>query len=715
MKKLRNALAISQARKLLSTLRQEAEGTVTHDQANRFSYLTELYSRIHRELFHHWKEQAPAENRPGTMISTDKRIELLTVMEILVLNGGETKNTAIFDNNGFVIQTEDIAERLASFYLVMRKVRPFAYGNKLTLDFFMTALGILPAFRGVYERGIDFRRLEPEDAVALHNTESSREEVILAFQHALDPTRNKYLLNKPNGYGKWPENKKYVFGIPFLSHKTSSGTECLVTVNGGLVPLDDINKELKELIISRTHFGDYPRSISENVIGYLPGTEMLRGPGVSEIDGISIGVDGLAPLFCLDVSILTGLRFPSHTELTDLLKQCEGGKATIFDLANNEWVRNKLLAAANGNERLIRTVEIAYDRLSTISRKLDRCKNAIFRGKTPDINPKLFMCMGGTGSGKTAVEEMAKALCGNNFVIASLDEFRKESGLYKVLTAANHHSDDYIYVEPFANRLRDLVSTHAKEQSINILYDGTGIPYKSRYSRIVDTFKEYGFETQLISMDAFIVKPEGRDEELSRSAVIASVKDRFEKTGRALPWVVTVDKHIRAPGSFLDALEHSSLDKVALFANDGERDKHYLVAESFVFSEEEVRVLQEHHRSGALAEYLKLLIRRSNSSILKNIAGGKGEEVDALINRNSTFVEDNVAYQVYSSASGNRVLAVYNARRMQDFIEKVLLNPNASGEDGLLHKRGSLAFHVDPSSLKPWMATLQSIPARTEQ
>jgi len=705
MKKLRNALAVSHARKLFSTLRQEAESTVSHNQANRITYMTELFSRIHRVMFHYWKEQVTSDYRPGNMTNTEKRREFRAAIESLVLDGDNNTDTAIFDNNGFVIHTENIAERLAIFYQKIRSLRPFAYGNQLTLDFFMASLGILPAFKGVYERGIDFRRIETRDSVALHDPKSSCEELTVAFQNAMDPSRTRSLENKPNDYGKWPENRKFVFGIPFLSHKIENGTECLVTVNGGLVPLDSIDEEL---MISGTQFADYPLSISENIIGYLPGTEGLRVSGKNDIDGIDIAENGAAPLFCLDVNMLTGLRFPSHTELTELLKQCEGDKATIFNLANNDWLRNKLLAFVNGDARLERTIEIAYERLSKISKKLDNCKNAIFEGKTPDPSPKLFMCMGGTGSGKTAVEQMARAQCGDNFIVASLDEFRNESNLYKVLTAANHHSDDYVYVEPFANRLRELVANHAKEQSINVLYDGTGIPYIPRYSRIIDSFKEYGFKTQMLAVDAFIIKPEGRDE-LSRSAVIDSVKDRFEKCGRALPWVITVEKHIRAPGSFLDALEHQSLDKISLFANDGEMDRHYLVAESYSISDQEARALQEHQNSGTLAEHLKSMIRNRDDSVLKNVARGESVEIDTLIDRNPAFNEQNVAYQIYSSLSGNRVLAVYNAHRMVDFVEKGQLNPNASGQEGLLHKRGSLAFFVDPFTREPWKIKLQSI------
>ena len=704
LKKLRNALAIARGRKLLSTLQQEAESTISHDQAKRVTYLTELFSRIHREIFHDWKEQATTSHRPGTMPGSEKRKEFRMTIEGLVLNGGGNHGTELFDCNGFVINTANIAERLAQFYMKMSLVRPFDYGNRLTLDVFMTALANLPAFEGVYEQGLDFRRLEPKDAVVLHDLTSGIEELTVAFQHALDPTRTRCLHNKPNGYGKWPENKRFVSSIPFLSHVTETGIECLVTVNGGLVPLASINKEL---VVTGMQVADFPLSLSEKVIGYLPGTEALREAGKAEIDGIRIGENGAAPLFCLDVNLLTGLRYASHTELKELLKQCEGENASVFILANNEDLKNRLLVAANGDERLERTVEIAYDRLSRIIRKLDRAKHAIFEGKTQDTEPKLFMSMGGAGSGKTAVEEIAKAQCGDNFVIASLDEFRKRSDLYAVLTAANHHSDDYIFVEPFANRLRDLVADHAREAHINILYDGTGIPYKPRYHTVVNAYKNAGFKTQIVAIDAFIVKPEGRETELSRSGVICSVKDRFVKTGRALPWVVTVDKHIRSPWAFLDALEHENLDKISLFANDGERDKHYLVAECLQFSDQEIRAIQEHQKSGSLADYWRRRCRNLEGSILKTLGHDEECEIQALMERNPAFDESNVAYQIYPSKNGNRVLAVYNTRRMVDFVVKRQLNPNASGEEGLLHKHASLAFHIDPAAKEPWMIMLQ--------
>ena len=74
---------------------------------------------------------------------------------------------------------------------------------------------------------------------------------------------------------------------------------------------------------------------------------------------------------------------------------------------------------------------------------------------------------------------------------------------------------------------------------------------------------------------------------------------------------------------------------------------------------------------------------------------------------NPLLIEENVAYLTYRNQHGNRVLIIYNTQRMIDFIEKSQLNPNASGEKGLLHKPESLAFDVDPQGQKPWIKRLQ--------
>lgn len=703
LKRLRTALAVAQGVRLQAKLAQEREATVSHDQTKRVTYLTSLFTRIHREMFSDWKEQVTVHHRPGTMPEADCRTRFRIAIESLVLDGDDNLETALFDNNGFVVCSADIADRLAKLYQALRGIRPYGYGNRITLDFFITALGNLPAFKAVYEQGIDFRRLSCDDARALHDPAADHAALRRAFEHALDPARTQSLSNQANRYGKWPENKYFLQGLPFLSYTTADGVKCLVTVTGGLVPLHSIRAEE---FITGQHFVDNPLGVSEYILGYLPGTEDLRQPGKTEIDAIPIRADGVAPLFCLDINILTSLRPPSHAELLDLLKQCAGEQASLFTLAGNEPLKNKMLAASHGENRLMRTVEIAYQRLTKIDGILSAILEAIFAGKAPVERPTLFMCMGGAGAGKTAVEEIAKAQCGDNFVIASLDEFRKLSDLYRLLTAADHHSDDYVYVEPFANRLRDLVAEQARLRRINILYDGTAIPYQPRYSTIVQQYHAAGFNTRIAAVDAFLVKPAGREQELSRAGVIGSVTARFETTGRALPWVVTIDKHIRSPHAFLLALADTALDKLALFANDGERDRHYLVAESFVCGDDEVRAMQRHQLNGSLALHWRTLVCQRPDSVLKNLAADHAA-LDALVARNPALNEDNVGYLIYAGSETNRVLAIYHLRRLVDFVQKRQLNPNASGEDGLLHKPAALAFHVDPAARESWITRLQ--------
>ena len=128
------------------------------------------------------------------------------------------------------------------------------------------------------------------------------------------------------------------------------------------------------------------------MIGYLPGTEALRKPGYYEIDGISINEDGAAPLFCLDINMLTGLRTPAHTELVELLKQCQGNKASLFDLVNIPMLKDLLINSANGDSRLERAVEIAHERLRKIINKLDIEKELLLKTDTPSLNP-CYLCL----------------------------------------------------------------------------------------------------------------------------------------------------------------------------------------------------------------------------------------------------------------------------------------------------------------------------------
>jgi hypothetical protein len=89
------------------------------------------------------------------------------------------------------------------------------------------------------------------------------------------------------------------------------------------------------------------------------------------------------------------------------------------------------------------------------------------------------------------------------------------------------------------------------------------------------------------------------------------------------------------------------------------------------------------------------------------LACAQDAAIEAWMDRNPVFTENNVGYQIYPSDTCNRVLLIYNLARMIDFVEKRQLNSNASGEEGLLHKPDAMAFHVDPLDQQPWMTHLQ--------
>lgn len=705
--RLRNALALNRSIETLASIVREAETTVEHDETKRVSYMTNLLIRSHKENFSDWKEQNV--HRPGEMQTGTARDAVRSaILNVLCANGGhgDVPPKGLFDSNGYVIYHEKphVAEVLGEFYDKMRDAKPFAYGNELTLDFFMVALGKLPAFQEVYPDGIDMRRLDKADIDGLHH--GGRKDIVRAMEHALEGTRTPPLKNKANGYGEWGKNVEFVSGIQFLSYKKDDKT-FLVTANGGLVPLEKIRGKLEAHLTSDALVADFSPVTKDMVTGYLPGKEVeaLRAPDKHFCDGHVVSPEA-APLVCLDVNILTGLRSPAHNVLLGLIEDnCPGKK--LFDLAKNVQMKEQLLAAA-GTPARRHVVDVAFDHLTRVVEKLDAETDKEFEGKTRNVaHPKVFVCMGGAGSGKTAVEDIAKAQCGidkNNkpdFVKASLDEFRKRSDLYTVMTAAGHHRDDYNAVEPFASTLRTWVADRAREQKVNILYDGTGVTYQPGYANLVSKFKKAGFHTHVAGVDTPLITPQGKEKEYTRKGAIDTVTDRFGTDNRALPWIVVTGKHTRMPRSFVQAAEDTVLDKLTLFANDKGYQEHYLVAESFVMSDSELLTLRAKQKEGALAAHLGEIMTSHKDAALPQMAT-QDKPLEKLLGLNPPLKEDNVAFTVYPvktesgavSKKSYRVLVVYNTDRYVDLLEKGLQNPHASYKQGLLHTPATVAFDI---------------------
>lgn len=712
---LRTSLAIVRGMKLMDDVTREASSTVEHHEAKRFDYLESLFYRIHREIYQDWGTQSPQMGAPGFITDSTKRLKVREAIRSFVENGnGEGHDSMrLFDGNGMVIShpPEKLAEILAKFYQTMHEIYPFDYGNNMTLDFLVTAIGQLPGFRAVYPNGIDLRRLESRDIENLHRIPPlDSDQVRLAFTHALDPARTPALTNKADatGFQKWPKNVEYVAGIPFLSHKMEKdGQEitCLVTVNGGLVPLETIQKDMEDHLIGDGLISNLPPISEDKLVGHLLipdpkdknnniAPQMARK---SEIDGFAID-DGAAPLLCLDVNIMTGLRPATHDQFKALLEQVAGRETPITRLNKNDELRQKLIDAVHGDERMQAIIKVAYDHINIMVDKLDAEKEAILKKVAPASGtPQLLLSMGGAGSGKTAAEDMAKKICNishedeqagkKNFVVASLDQFRDHSDLYKVLKAANHHADDYTVIEPFANSLRDWVTAGALKERKNLLFDGTGIVYQPRYSGIVDRFKKEGYETQVVGVDTMLVAPPGRRREFNYPATDRII-DRYTKTERALPWLVVTGKHSKMPESVLQALSHPALDKISLFSNDGERGQHYLLAESFTLEHDKLADLQTAKQNGTLCDYLKTeLIDNRDDSASKCLNGYTGEDQEGnartytqqdILERNKNFREDNVTFLAYPRGDKIQVMAVYDMQRFTDLIVKAQMNAQAN-------------------------------------
>jgi len=120
--------------------------------------------------------------------------------------------------------------------------------------------------------------------------------------------------------------------------------------------------------------------------------------------------------------------------------------------------------------------------------------------------------------------------------------------------------------------------------------------------------------------------------------------------------------------------------------------------------------LHRNQLSNSLSAYFKTVIKQHSQSALKKLANHDEDNIEQLLKRNPAFKESNVGYQIYRNQNHYRGLLIYNVRRMADFVEKRQLNPNASGEEGLLHKSGNLAFHVDPHAKEAWITRLQDAP-----
>ncbi len=703
---LRFALAINRGIQLMDPQTKKGAMLVGHfagihavsrDNANASAET--VYKFIHSELFKDWQGQEQL-HPPGKVLNPQHSgklkialNELLRGKAGLLMEGGDVRSR----------EPEKVAESLARFYQKAAALEPFTYGNHLALEFFLTALMSQDRFKAVepYDGGFDFRRLTLKEQAALRNPETSLEALTEIFCHTLDKGISTALKNKRDEFPKWPRNQTSIEGMNFVSHKKEDGSRYIVTVTGGLVPLKVATRLVKEHLAKGAHIADLMIG-KEEVVGCLEGMEENLKTEKTHIDGITLGKNGAAPLCCLDMNILTGLRGTDHNWVAEKCKEIARKESeqknevpvregSIFDLANNETLYRQLRKKAGKDDKLLRAVDIAYSGISAVVNKMNAAKAEALEGKTTETPPKFYMSMGGTSSGKTYAETLAEAECGKNgetpnYVKASLDELREKSDLYHVLRAAKDHADDYKIVEPLANNLRDWVANGAMEKGYNLLYDGTGINYEGRYGNTVRDFKKAGYETRLVGMERAL-------ENAMKRATL-----RFYEKNRAVPWNVFKNKHIDFPIALMQAAEDSNLDKISLYCNDKGSQGRYLMAESFILNEAEVEALAAARQADRLATVMQERMwseDKSQLAILPMIKrGGVESEADLAI-RTPKLEENNVAYFVYPGSNGqSRVFTIYDVERFTELVQKGQKNRDSSTLRGLTQLPDGAKFVV---------------------
>jgi gluconate kinase/fido (protein-threonine AMPylation protein) len=590
-------------------------------------------------------------------------------------------------NYAKTLHKEALAGIFAHFYEAVHKIKPYDFGNKLTLDVFLTALTHTDAYKNTNPSfQIDFRRLDASNLAVFHNAHATHDDLKRAFMQALDPSVEiqRPLPNADTSvnYPSLPEQKVRIGTANFLSHEMNGG-KYLVTVNGELVPLEKYQPLLEKHLYENNMLSEFPPVNPKDIVGHLKGTEFLHDKPL--IDGIP-----QHSLLCLDINIMSGLRAPSHQEVLNLIAQKHPQNPTITALnrpAADTRSKEEFLSALLGtidDPLLKKKVSVAYDHVNANVKRLDELVEEKLRDiKKPNGTPKFCITQGGSGSGKSLVKGIFTDQCGaeKNFIETSLDEYRKDSDIYKVLQAANHHADDYKVVAPFGNALRDWVAEEAKKRGLNVLYDCSGVEYKGRYDTLVKGFKKQGYDTQMVSVEA------------SLHNAIDRLMHRYHKDGRAMPWHLMIEKHVNMPLSFMDAVRDKNLDKVSLIADDGNKQSRYLIAETFKMPSTEVGVLKAQKKNG-LGAAIGGMLQRADSlfGVLSKAVNEQADPVDL----NPAKGDENQSFFAYDSNQANekRVLAVYNVGRMAGMAEKGLLNPHAASPQNLLHTPENMPFYM---------------------
>ena len=695
-KKLQSALVIHRAIEFLRRFRSKSNVT----QTQWGSYLDDLFREIYLELYVDTTPISPQQKLEGLLESSQRAMELSVIFHDFAQD--------FYDANGFFGTTDPQrnAELMAGLYVKVERFYPFADATSLVLRVFFTALGRM---RGFQEKlgGIDLRRLSVRHADIMLDTEKTPEQMTEVFLAAMDVRRGQEYREQTPPHFYWEDRSVTLYGKRFIqADRSEVGIELtkpvddderlIVLVNGALITEAQCVQHVRAHMREGELLGSL-RIASEHWVGRLTDLgDDLFGKSIfdkQEIDCIDVS-EGAMPI-CMNLHPLSLLTHSQHSRLEHYL-QSEFG-ADIRALNNPDFAKEVRLSLI-GFERADKMIELASHQMQRITQSLNQSikhEIAQYPNAKATAAPHLVMTMGGSGSGKgsnhyfNAHYKDENGKIREDYIYASLDEGRPYSDIYHVLIAAGHHADDYEAVHLWADTRRNWLCDTARDQSYNVIFDGSGVDYKGRYDKIVRAFSDSGYRTEVVAADCLLIAPESRRDKYPMPALERIMyRAGYNPDGtplppkegghyRTLPWRIAINKHIGFPASLLAALADKHLGKIILVDNAGAEAQDKVIAESFILDDRELFALEGAEQSG---ELVPLLVREN---LLPH--GIEPQQMKA----------ENTGYLAARVGGVNHILVMVDMERMVDVIEKAQLNLNAHGPSNLTLVKFLASFIID--------------------
>jgi uncharacterized protein (DUF736 family) len=527
-----------------------------------------------------------------------------------------------------------IEPTLAQFFFELLELHPFRANNHITLRKFFTELAKQPKLSRIIPKGIDFRRMALEHMESFLHP-SSYHELVPIFLEVMDNKQEIKKTTVKHKWHKWSSSYTKIEGVRFLTYNNN-----IVAANGALCPINTGRPLIEEQLRQDRH----PDKIT------LP-IELFKGKMPSYSDKFIIDAKlcfgERLPLVCLDVDILTGLRLGS--ELEEFEKELRMHNISLLELPQSIY-------------------KFSSKKLASVTEKIELWKPYIdflvtqaTRNKKSQDHPHFFLTMGGSGSGKSLLKQIAHQKIGYDYVEASLDRSRYSSYIYNLLIEAGHHDDDYIIIQRFASALRSELVNRALAESLNIFFDGSGIPYTNRYEDLVAIMKASGYKVHILAADCpFVIKP-GKNTQNVPAYERILVRSQGKRDHRAIPWQIAIEKHIGVAASVMSATFDKNVDELILLSSTiPQNQANTIIAYTNELSWEQFQDIKN---------------RRDNKAVIMEHNLIPETKIFSCPITDHTYVMPiHVNFQ-----STCRILVITDLIKFNEMLEKAMMNPQAKG------------------------------------